>query len=54
MRDIHTELALHLFGDALPENRARAKEINFGNLYSMGEVKVSKISGSYPTGDIHE
>jgi DNA polymerase I-like protein with 3'-5' exonuclease and polymerase domains len=52
MKDIHTELALELFGDASPENRAKAKVINYARLYSSGEIRVSRVSGFYPTGDI--
>jgi DNA polymerase I-like protein with 3'-5' exonuclease and polymerase domains len=54
MKDIHTELAIELFGDASPENRHKAKVINYARLYSCGEVKVGLVSGSYPTGDTND
>ncbi len=45
----HNELAVYLFGELTPETRAKAKAINFARMYSMGEVKISLISGYYPT-----
>lgn len=45
----HNDLAVYLFGELTSETRAKAKAINFGRMYSMGEVKISQISGVYPT-----
>ena len=45
----HDELAVYLFGELTPETRRKAKAINFARMYSMGEVKVSLMSGVYPT-----
>lgn len=45
----HNELALYLFGELTPETRGKAKAINFALMYSMGEIKISLISGVYPT-----
>lgn len=48
MYDPHSELAIELFGDASPENRQKAKEINYMRFYSAGEIKVSLVAGMYP------
>lgn len=48
MYDPHSELAIELFGDASPENRQKAKEINYMRLYSAGEIKVGLAAGMYP------
>ena len=43
----NNELAVYLYGELTPETRSKA--INFASMYSMGEVKISSISGYYPT-----
>ena len=35
-RDIHSAVALEMFGEETPDNRRKAKVINFGILYGMG------------------
>lgn len=49
MKDAHSELALELYGEITKETRAKAKIINYQRVYSSGEIKVGKVSGSYPT-----
>ena len=44
----HNKTAIELFGVLTPETRAKAKAINFAELYSMGEIKKSLIKGFYP------
>ena len=46
--NIHNKTALDLFGKVTKETRAKAKAINFAELYSMGEIKKSLIKGFYP------
>lgn len=48
MCDIHSELAIELFGNASKENRQKAKEINYMRFYSAGEIKVGLVAGMYP------
>ena len=52
MVDPHAELAKALFGEATPENRARAKEINYLRAYSCGEIRVGRKAGQYPVPDL--
>jgi DNA polymerase-1 len=45
-KDIHTETAIKIFGEALADDkRSIAKSINFGLLYGMGSRKLSQTLG---------
>ncbi len=41
-KDIHTAVAEEIFGQENPENRRKAKVINFGILYGMGATSLRK------------
>lgn len=42
-RDLHSETSIALFGDASPENRVKAKAINFGTNYGAGPRKIAEL-----------
>ena len=44
--DIHSAVAKEIFGEENPENRRRAKVINFGILYGMGVNSLTKTLGT--------
>lgn len=48
-RDVHSEVSIEMFGSESPDNRRKAKVINFGILYGMGATALRKNLGAETT-----
>lgn len=48
LQSIHEQKALTLFGSVTPDNVAKAKRVNYAQVYGAGEIVAGRLAGRYP------
>lgn len=49
IEDVHAQTAKDIFGEVTPDTRARAKNINYAEMYGVGDISTGLMAGRYPT-----